>query len=257
MKPNTLLTIAAFLGAPGAVAAQNYSTAPLASPIAFTREALPKDAAGFFRWIEGGATAAPLPPRQVVLEHTYALIAASVKRSFQARGDTTLPVGDTTLARLFNISSKLGAIGSSQVVRALGRADAAPEITPSSQEFDLRLDGTLFALASENGRWRFQFPYYFMVGMMDRQTLNDGIATNLVILSTLTARDSAPFSGASQATLMIASAESTDLAMFAATWLNRMGISVEDTIPRAVPQAMRTYRTYNNTEQLWKELTAI
>jgi hypothetical protein len=99
-----------------------------------------------------------------------------------------------------------------------------------------------------------RFPYYFMPGMLARQKLNNGIENDLVMLSTLTAANSASIGGASQATLLFASAQTPNLADFTVFWLGQLQVAPSDTAPKPVPQAMRNYRRFDPASGLWKEV---
>ncbi|HVX89791.1 MAG TPA: hypothetical protein VG940_12735, partial [Gemmatimonadales bacterium] len=152
-----LFVASAALVLPVAASAQGYSTAPLTTdPYAFGSNGMPSNGNAFFQWLaqphpEG------MPRRQAVLEHTYALISRVVKERYRDGRRTDLPVGDTTTAHLFDFASRIGAIGASQVSLALGRTPGGPESGVIPPEFTLKLNGPMFTLAAEAGRWQLQF----------------------------------------------------------------------------------------------------
>jgi hypothetical protein len=194
---------------------------------------------------------------QVIREHLYALVAQAVKQRFASIQATEPPTGDSALAQFFEWADRFGVHGASNVAQAIG-TEPAPAVTPQLTDgFHLTYATPSFSLATDNGKWMVRFPYYFMVGDITRQRLANGIENDVATLSTLTAANSEPRGGASQATILILSAQTPDLPSYVAFWLQQLQVAPTDTVPNPVPQATRTYRRFDTESGLWKEVVAL
>jgi hypothetical protein len=253
-----ILSVWAFtaLIAPSVTRAQSFSPAPLSVPIAFPRDSLPVTAPAFMDWLTTHGPPGLPGDAQQIREHVYALIAQIIKQRFASTHSLDLPTGDTTLTKLFLWGDRLGVPGAAEVARAIGGDSVAP-VTPSpSRDLQLTLAGSMFSLVAVKGKWMVHFPYFFMVGTLARQKLNNGIENDIAMLSTLTAANSEPLGGASQATIIVVSAQTADLPSYVAFWLQQLQIAPSDTASNPVPRATRSYRIFDPVSRLWKEIVA-
>jgi hypothetical protein len=236
-------------------AGQGFDTLPLTIPVAFPNDSLPHTISEFLVILKHW-TPSTQAHDQLLREHLYALIAQVAKERFIRTHATDLPTRDDTLGELFAWAHRLGVPGAIAVARALTPdiTDSTPLPTPT---FDLVFAASSFSLVAQQGRWMAHFPYYFMIGMATRQHLNNGLDDDVATLSTLTAANALGVGGASQATILLASAQTKDAPTFTAFWLVQLGITLADTAPKLVPQAIRAFRAFDAAANLWKELVVL
>ena len=254
----TVIVVAAaiiFAGSfPMPAAAQDFSPTPLSAPTGFPRDSLPQTASGFIPWLELRSSALTPAQAQLVREHLYALISETVKQRFTLTHSGNLPSGDSALAQLFTWAHRLGVPGAGAVATAVLPGSMNAAVPVPTDGFDLAFSAPAFSLAAREGRWLVRFPYYFMVGTLTHQHLNNGLDNDVAVLSTLTASNAAPIGGASQATILLASAQTTDLPSYAAFWLGLAGLALQDSMASPVPQAIRAFRKFDAATSIWKEL---
>lgn len=245
----------AVVAGPDALQAQSYSAEPLKLPVAMPADSLPADRQAFGEWLMERASSLDFDTTQLAREHVYALISADAKERY-ARTFSAYPArADTGLARLFTWASQLGVYGAAEVAAAIATGAEDGSTGGTRQGLQLIFAPPDYILIAKDLAWMVQFPHYFMVGMMERKTLENGFDNSVVILSTLFAANAPPQSGASQATIVLASASATTPAPYALFWLQRLGFTSADTIARPVPNALRTYRNYDETNRMWKEVS--
>jgi hypothetical protein len=245
------------LTSPGIANGQGFSTAPLLAPSAMPSDSMPGTPRAFFEWLRGQDSSTLAVHGQQIREHLYALIAVALKQRFAASRAAEVPTGDTTLAQLFEWADGFGVPGAAVVAQAIG-ARKGSSVTPHPADgFQLTFSAPMFSLATEHGKWMVRFPYFFMIGTVTRQRLANGIESDVASLSTLTAPNHAAIGGASQATILILSAQTSDLPSYVAFWLQRMQIAPTDTVANPVPQATRSYQHFDARSRLWKELVAL
>lgn len=225
-------------------------------PIALPEDQLPATTSDFLTWVEQRASTITADQAQAIREHLYALIAADVKSRYARTKSQGIPVGDTTLARLYDWAHRLGTPGAAQVANAILPDPSRPPSPVQTDGFDLTFTPPVFSLAARAGRWMVQFPFYFMPGLLTHQHLKNELENDIAMISTLTARNTSAVGGASQATILIASAPSDDLPAYTAFWLAQFGLTPHDTMPIPVPQATRAYRSFDAATHMWRELVA-
>jgi len=252
-----ILAACAALITPRVVTSQGFSSAPLSVPSAMPSDSLPGTPRAFLDWLRAQDPSAFTDREQQVREHIYALIADVVKQRFASTQATDLPRGDSTLAQLFAWADRFGVPGAHDVAQAIGAQPAAAATPHPGDGFQLSFSAPVFSLATEYGKWMVHFPYFFMIGTTTRQRLANGIENDVATLSTLTAANSAPRGGASQATILLLSAQTADLPSYVAFGLQQLQMTAADTISNPVPQATRTYRRFDPESRLWKELVAL
>ncbi|MEN8144158.1 MAG: hypothetical protein ABFS14_04330 [Gemmatimonadota bacterium] len=234
---------------------QEITRDPLRVPIVFPNDGLPTDPAEFQAWLMRRAENLGEEELTLVREHLYALISADAKRRFESLGDPYPRSADPDLAEQFAWANDLGIIGAALVARALDpetrAVDPQGTLGPGLALFFKRPS---FRLIAEEDGWGIEFPHYFMIGLADRQKLDNGLENSLLILSTLFAANSPEVGSASQATIMVASAQTDDVPGYAAFWLVRFDIEPTEAAPNTVPNAVRTYRSYDEDSHLWKEM---
>jgi hypothetical protein len=247
----------AMLAAPGAAAGQNFSSAPLSAPAAMPSDSLLSTPQAFLDWLRTHDSSAFSSHEQEIREHLYALIGEIARRRFALTHTIDLPMGDSTLAQLFTWADRFGVPGAGDVARAINPQGTGSVTPDPGNGFQLSFSGPGFSLATDHGKWMVRFPYFFMIGPTTRQHLANGMDNDVVTLSTLTAANSPPTGGASQATILILSGQTPDLPAYVAFWLRQLQISPADTTANPVPQATRSYRHFDASSQLWTELVAL
>jgi len=236
---------------------QGFSTLPLSAPSAMPRDSLPATPLGFVDWLRTRNPATFTGREQLIREHLYALIAQAVKQRFASTQTTEPATGDSALVQLFEWADRFGVHGASDVAKAIGTKPVPPVTPQLTDGFQLTYSTPAFSLATDNGKWMVRFPYFFMVGDITRQRLANGIENDVATLSTLTAANSEPRGGASQATILILSAQTPDLPSYVAFWLQQLQVAPTDTVSNPVPQATRAYRRFDTASGLWKEVVAL
>lgn len=215
MRAFVLVIIAAI--APASLGAQAWDPAPLRSPTPIPRDGLPLERAAFFQWLRGSS----LSPddNQKARERVYTYVSETAKRDAGA-----FPTqGDTAALTLFRSAVSLGVQGADLILAVLD-PQAGGSLGPIPPGLKLSLEPPVFTLRSDDSTWAVCFPYYFMPALAGRQTPNNGVLTEIAVLSTLVAPDSGE-SGASQATIFIAAAPIADSANHAALWTRQLGVN--------------------------------
>jgi hypothetical protein len=177
-----------------------------------------------------------------VPEQIYAIVADGVRRRFASNRSTGIPQPDSTLALLLWEADRFDVLSAGPVADRLGVHDHPRASTVDPNEFDLGLNGDYFALASVQGRWRIQFPWYFMLRSADRVTNGGEPPADVVSLSTLTAANSEVPGGGSQPSILIVAVQNDSLGSFWERWHATFGVYSVDSTAKAVPQAYRTYQ---------------
>jgi hypothetical protein len=144
---------------------------------------------------------------------------------------------------LFRSAVRLGVAGADQVVAALDPA-LGGETVQMPAGLTLSLQTPFFSLASDDHTWVLCFPYYFMPAPVGRQTLNNGVVTELAVVSTLVAPDSG-IPGASQATIMIAAAPAADSLRHVAMWIRLL-----DVRPVPAPRPVRAGQWFQSATDI-------
>lgn len=245
------------LATPSIANSQEFSTAPLSTPSTMPSDSMPVTPRAFFEWVRGQDSSTVAARAQQIREHLYALIAVAVKQRFASSHATALATGDTAFAQLFEWADGFGVPGAADVAEAIGPRNGSSVTPHPSDGFQLTFSAPVFSLATDHGKWMVRFPYFFMIGTVTRQRLANGIESDVATLSTLTAPNSGGIGGASQATILILSAQTSDLPSYAAFWLQQMQIAPTDTVANPVAQATRSYRHFDAGSRLWKELVAL
>lgn len=252
-----ILVTCAAVASSRALSSQDFALAPLSVPAILPNDSLPGTPRAFLEWLRAQTPSALTNREQQVREHVYALIAEIVKQRFNLAQAVDLPRGDTVLAQLFSWADRLGVPGAGKVAQAID-SQFAPTTTPEpGNGFQLLFSPPAFLLATEHGKWIVRFPYFFMIGTTTRQRLANGIENDIVTLSTLTAANSTPPGGASQATILLLSGQTADLPSYVAFWLQQLQMTSADTTSNLVPQATRSYRHFDPVSRLWKEVVAL
>jgi hypothetical protein len=220
-------------------------------------DSLPGTPHAFLGWLRGQDRRTLAGREQQLREHIYALISEVVKQRFGLTRVTDLPQSDTVLAQLFSSADSFGVPGAGDVAQAIGVFPTQTRTADPGAGFHLTFSAPMFSLATDSGKWMVRFPYFFMIGTVTRQPLANGMENDVATLSTLTAANSAPLTGASQATILLLSAQTADLPSYVAFWLQQLQMAPTDTVSNPVPQATRSYRRFDPAARLWKELVAL
>jgi len=189
-------------------------------------------------------------------ERLYYLIDSQIKHNF-ARTQRVLPAGsDLQLALLFSWAERLGVYGGNLVFNQLKTESMEP--APTSLELPpgirLSLHGDLFELESDTG-WQVSFPYYFMIGAVRDMVNKDGARSQLVIISTGTAKDSSK-SGRSQATLMLVFSPGAALPEFKAFWQSQIPIRSDDESIALGVRGLTSQKNFEEKLKLHREMVA-
>ena len=193
---------------------------PLGTTTPVPNDGLPHDRVGFFQWLARNGSRLSEAESQRVRERIYVYVSEMAK----SRGGQLPPAGDSTAVRLFRSAVSAGVAGADLVLQTLEgrpRSDASSLVPPGLR---LSFKPPSFTLGSDDGAWAVCFPYYFMPSPVGRQTMPNGVTTELATLSTLFAPDrGAP--GSSQATILIAAAPVADSAAHVAQWIEQLGVN--------------------------------
>jgi hypothetical protein len=222
------------------VAGQAFDAKPLRTPIAFPVDSMQTTWPAFRSWLQEAPPSTLQAHLAQVREHLYALISANAKERTVAGEPPLPPEGDSALAELFDWGDCLGIPGAALVGAKL-RSQAEPPSTrtPATPDFAIRFD-SLYTVTAKADDWTIRFPYYFMIGSVTRQKAANGAETSAVMLSTLFARDSTTVPGASQATILVLSAQVPPPAI-TEFWLSLIGLAPSDTMKTPTPLAVAAY----------------
>ncbi|MFA5905210.1 MAG: hypothetical protein WC836_14850 [Desulfobacula sp.] len=163
-------------------------------------------------------------------EYLYALIDSKVKNIYSSTGTIFPSESDEILEKLFSWSEKLCVYGGSLVYNRL-RPSSSPEmpmLMKPPKGISINLVDDLFDVKSSEGRWSFTVPYYFMIWGMSDSVLANGLRSQVIMLSTGTARDKVTRIGFSQATLMLVFSPGAELEPFADSWRKVIGFTVSN-----------------------------
>jgi hypothetical protein len=205
-------------------AQQGYSTEPLRDPILDQAHVLVETMA-FNNWLTSNYQGLSHDRWKGPREYLYYLIDSRVKDNYVRTGKVFPEEHDVILEQLFSWAERLGAYGGSLVYNRL-RTPPFQEMSPAlqlPQDISLALKDDLFTIKSDSGRWSISFPYYFMIWNVSDSDTKNGLHTQLIALSTGTARDNSKF-GHSQATLLLIFSPTTDTDRFVPYWQHLFGI---------------------------------
>lgn len=215
MRAVPIILLAAL--APALLGGQAWDPSPLRSLTPIPRDGLPPERAAFFQWLKGASLSDDQAQR--ARERIYTYISELAKRYAGA-----FPVkGDSAAIALFRSAAALRVAGAERVLASLDPS-TTPNSVPIPQGLNLSFQPPLFTIASDDSTWAVCFPYYFMPAPAGRQTPNNGVVTEVAVLSTLVAADSGQV-GSSQATILIAAAPVADSATHAALWLRQLAVT--------------------------------
>jgi hypothetical protein len=214
------IAFATCLSPSSAALAQAWDAAPLRSATPVPRDGLPPERGQFLSWLERQGSALAPDRAQAAQERLYMYISALAKQ----RNGQFPASGDAEAARLFRLAAALGDPGALHVMRHLDADTAQLPPRPIVRDARLTFAPPLFTFASSDERWSICYPYYFMAAPAGRQTLANGVATDVLVLSTLFAPDRGPI-GSSQATILMTVAVPRDSAKHVALWRAQLGVA--------------------------------
>jgi hypothetical protein len=224
-----LLAFAVTASLPVLTAAQlpmqgRYSTEPIRDPI-FEPARVVVETTAVNNWLNGNYRR--LSPQQMKgpREHLYYLIDSRIKETFGRTGKVMPSDDDVVLELLFSWAERLGAYGGSLVYNRLRAPTSSemPSLLHPPTGISIRMDGDLLEVKSATGHWTVEFPYYFMIWTIGDVDATNGLRTQLLALSTGTARDKSAV-GHSQATLLLVFSPRADSNRFLASWKEQLGI---------------------------------
>lgn len=182
---------------------------------------VPQDLPGFTRWVLANAPTLTPDQQMAAREEAYWFIDQRVREL--AWNDSTLP-RDSSLAGMFLLASKLGAVGARDVAHAVLSASFPGDTTPVAAGVTFRVRGSMFSLVDRTLGWSVRFPVYFMVSQLDRQVLADGHEYLLTMLSTDYAANDTLLGGSSQATVLLLASSTLAPTDLAGEWGVRLGV---------------------------------
>ena len=252
--PTLTIATAILLVGSTQLSAQAPTSDPLRQPTAWPDNDLPRSVGPMGKLLaQKLRTGVDHGENEPLREQIYAIVSDLARRQYASTGSTAIPAPDSALATLFVEADRYGVVSANPIAHVLG-IHSAP-ISPPSHEFSLELTGDRFTLSATLGRWRVQFPWYFMLWNADRVMQERTDTFDVVSLSTLTAANAPAVGGASQATILIVSRETDSIAPFIRNWLYTFGVSAWDTVPKVVPQALRSYRHVDRPRHMEMEVS--
>lgn len=206
-----------------------YSLETLSQPIFDSAEVAVQTAA-FNNWLNDNHENLTADRQKGVREFLYYLIDSHVKSIFARDGQILPKEPDIILQTLFSWSERLGVYGGSIVYNEI-RLPSEPEMPskldpPASISIEMR--GDLLAVASKNGSWALEVPYYFMPQIVSDTVATNGMRFQSLMVATGTARDSSK-QGRSQATLLLMYSPEVDFTVFEKYWLQTIDVPADAT----------------------------
>ena len=234
-----------------------YSTETLRDPV-FDSKTVAQKTSHFSTWFAAYSRDKKVDDKRTknAREELYRLIDSHVKYLYQREGRIFPQKHDPLLEILFSSAEALGAHGGALVYNAI-KFSASPEMPREMKLPDgmtLELKGDLFKIRSEAGEWHLTVPYYFMIWRVSDTMEPDGLRTQVVAISTGTARDRSEI-GYSSASLMLVFTMSQDFEAFNATWKERVGIRDGDDRISGV-RGLRSFHHLDPDEILHKEFVS-
>lgn len=201
-----------------------YSTEPLREPV-FDLARVTVETTVINNWLNANYQRLSYKQMKGPREHLYYLIDSRIKDTFARSGKILPTEHDVILEILFSWTEQLGAFGGASVYNRL-RSPLAKEMSstlrlPKGMSVGLKDD--LLTVKSFDGRWSVEFPYYFMLWNVADFDATNGLRTQLIALSTGTAKDKSQL-GHSQATLLLIFSPGADPKRFSASWRKQLGI---------------------------------
>lgn len=254
--------LAAQGAAPTSLAAQPTGRAPytasLAQAAALTPRELAQEQRQFMAWLQTNGASLPPDQLQGAREHLYFLVGSAARAQLSATGRLFPPRDTLGLAEMLDEGTRLGLPGAGVVARALIGAGAAEHLAPPvlpAAPFRLSFSAPEYTLRSAHG-WSVRFPYYFMIGALQVRIPNNGVETEMIVLSTLFA-DHRGLPGRSQATLLLLGAMPNDTSAFYAFWLNAVQLGTADRVSETLLPGSTTYRGFDTARSMNKELVTL
>ena len=254
--------LAAQGAAPTSLAAQPTGRAPytasLAQAAALTPRELAQEQRQFMAWLQTNGASLPPDQLQGAREHLYFLVGSAARAQLSATGRLFPPRDTLGLAEMLDEGTRLGLPGAGVVARALIGAGAAEHLAPPvlpAAPFRLSFSAPEYTLRSAHG-WSVRFPYYFMIGGLQVSMPNNGVETEMIVLSTLFA-DHRGLPGRSQATLLLLGAMPNDTSAFYAFWLNAVQLGTADRVSETLLPGSTTYRGFDTARSMNKELVTL
>ena len=254
--------LAAQGAAPTSLAAQPTGRAPytatLAQAAALTPRELAQEQRQFMAWLQTNGASLPPDQLQGAREHLYFLVGSAARAQLSATGRLFPPRDTLGLAEMLDEGTRLGLPGAGVVARALIGAAEAEHLAPpvlAAAPFRLSFSAPEYTLRSAHG-WSVRFPYYFMIGGLQVSMPNNGVETEMIVLSTLFA-DHRGLPGRSQATLLLLGAMPNDTSAFYAFWLNAVQLGAADRVSETLLPGSTTYRGFDTARSMNKELVTL
>jgi hypothetical protein len=209
-------------------------------------------------WLQTNGASLPPDQLQGAREHLYFLVGSAARAQLSATGRLFPPRDTLGLAEMLDEGTRLGLPGAGVVARALIGAGAAEHLAPPvlpAAPFRLSFSAPEYTLRSAHG-WSVRFPYYFMIGALQVRIPNNGVETEMIVLSTLFA-DHRGLPGRSQATLLLLGAMPNDTSAFYAFWLNAVQLGTADRVSETLLPGSTTYRGFDTARSMNKELVTL
>lgn len=226
-------------------------TAAALSPAELTAER-----SRFLEWLDAHLDSLAPGDLPAVREHLYFLIGSALQAQYALTRRPFPPRDTLGLVDLLDRGSRLGLYGAGLVARAIAGPERAltPAVLPD-RPLMLSFAPPHYTLRSERG-WSLRFPYYFMIGTAAYGVPRNGLGTETVVLSTLFAQHR-HLPGRSQATVLIAAAQTADTATFYRFWFEALGLKPSDQVAPSVLEGSRTYRAFDSSAAMNKEVITV
>lgn len=232
-----------------------YSKLPLTDPV-FDYTKVIMDSAAFNNWLNANYSKLNVETMKGPREHLYYLLSSYVSELNNKDGVILPKENDLVLSTLLSWSEKLGAYGTHLFYNEVksNKMEVAPPLMKISDGIKISAVNDMFKVESTTGGWSTTFPYYFMIGAINEFNATNGMATQLLTISTGAVKDKTK-TGRSQSTLMLIYSPSNDVKKFSQYWLSKFEIDAKiNANPLGVKKLESVY-IYNKEALLHKEIT--
>jgi hypothetical protein len=231
-----------------------YSSSPLEEPV-FEFAKVIVDSTAFNNWLNTNYSKLDTQTMKGPREHLYYLLSSYVSELNKRDGVILPKENDLVLETMLSWSERLGVYGAHLFYNKVKRPEskAMPGLMKVPEGIKISAFNDMYLVKSKDDSWSIKIPYYFMIGAINEFEATNGMQTQLVSISTGSAKDKTK-TGRSQSTLMFVHSPSKNTEEFKSYWLTQFDIG-SDIKPKSLKQNdLESFYLYNKQSQLHKEI---
>jgi len=246
------------IGARADIFLHEYSDQPLKKNMIMNKAKWVVDAIYFNNYLVETQEEIPAKNIKQLKEHLYLIIDSIIKGKHSENRESFSQHEVYQLMNFFSLATSLHVPGAGLVASHFKKQSQSSykviASLPIPEPFSLSFNYPYYFFNSKNSGWKVRFPYYFMIGTINKFIAKNGQDTEILMIST-------PFAfhkkqdGHSQATLMLIYSEAKDQNKFQDFWIKLHGLDLSNQTEAELYPNSINFKGYDESRNLFKEIT--